>query len=308
MRNDFAKVIVERPRTGSHLPNLKTRLPRIHSWDTEADEYTGPLRISRRARWHSRDAKGQTDFLSPLTRFLHAQVGKPWNRVWSEIKHRFDERSLVQWHFVQHVKQMVELNCFIGKGSAVYDGSPRDGGTFTRVDGFYVHPETKTLEWADSWRNSLSKHPEHPVILIVPDANTEYRRIGGIWYVLTYAYYDPEETVSERFDGLLGKFVPVLRKEQKDAPRRYLLRRKQANRKELLEIRKYLADAPQLIKKRDWQKLTVGHYPNPRTALLAKNVSAKNIQFLEGEFEAVFTREECKRQQLGQVLSSPAES
>ncbi len=305
MRSDFAKVIVERPRGGSSLRNLKTRMPRIHSWDSETDDYSGPSRVSRRERWYSRSAKSQTDSLNPLTRFLHTQVGKPWNRVWSEVKHQFDERSTMQWHFVLHLKQMVKLNCFVGRGGMVYDSSLYHGSVFTRVDGFYVHPKTRTLEWAESWRSSHRECPEHPIILIAPNPNTECRRIRGIWRVLTYVHHDSEEIVSQRFDGLLGKLVPVRRKEQKDASRRYLVRQKQANRRELQEIKKYLAGASRLIKECGWRKLTIGRHPNLRVALLAKSAPSGNIACSGGELEAVRCLEDdYEQRQLGQRIAS----
>jgi hypothetical protein len=75
MRRDMHKVIVERPRYGGHGAR-KGRRPR----DLE-DE---PAKQGMRRPYQS-DPKSLNEHLGPLRRFLRKQVGRPWNKVYSEI-------------------------------------------------------------------------------------------------------------------------------------------------------------------------------------------------------------------------------
>ena len=84
MRSDMAKVVTERPRRGHGNPSKKWgRRLRKHEYDAEDH---GPTRaaIARRHQY-GWNAKEFSDLLGPLRRYLHKQVGRPWDKVWSEI-------------------------------------------------------------------------------------------------------------------------------------------------------------------------------------------------------------------------------
>jgi hypothetical protein len=49
------------------------------------------------------DSKQQSDFLAPLKRWLAKQVGRPWNKVYSELKSAFPARKHVYDHIFTHV-------------------------------------------------------------------------------------------------------------------------------------------------------------------------------------------------------------
>ena len=77
MRGDMPKVIVERARRGA-APLRKGRAVRD---DDLALSKIGPKR-------HARLRGGEkmlNENLSPLKRFLEKQVGRPWDKVWSEV-------------------------------------------------------------------------------------------------------------------------------------------------------------------------------------------------------------------------------
>jgi hypothetical protein len=142
MRKDMAKVITERPRRGSSIPSKKTRL-RIHRYDPENEYEALPKRIpaTRHLDWCDSEVKGFRDLLSPLRRFLRKNVGRPWNKVYSEIMQQLDVRKTMDRHLIEHVKLEVELNCFIGKDGEVYQPC------YGPVEGLYVHPKTRLLSW-----------------------------------------------------------------------------------------------------------------------------------------------------------------
>lgn len=47
------------------------------------------------------------DRLNPILRWLEAQVGRPWNKVHSEIAEKFDGRTLAGRHVLGHVRGFV---------------------------------------------------------------------------------------------------------------------------------------------------------------------------------------------------------
>jgi hypothetical protein len=107
MREDMQKLIVERPRLGSARTNYKSgkRLgpSEIRVALAENEDYdSGPRRASssRRNKWLNEN-------LAPLRRYLHSQIGRPWNKVFSEIRQNLDTRSAIGLHAMQHLYQFI---------------------------------------------------------------------------------------------------------------------------------------------------------------------------------------------------------
>jgi hypothetical protein len=93
------KVIVERPRRGRPNKGAARR---------GRNDLEGPQKLTIRAfydrDWHGKETR---DHLSPLRRYLRAQVGRPWNQVYSEICAATDRRSAVQRHVLEHIGDYV---------------------------------------------------------------------------------------------------------------------------------------------------------------------------------------------------------
>lgn len=101
MRKDMFKVIVERPRVGG----WGSRKGRAQAADLL------PSRIGlRRAVKESGDYKVLNENLAPLRRYLGQQVGRPWNKVYSEICAHLTSASTVQQHVRDHIKDFVQLH------------------------------------------------------------------------------------------------------------------------------------------------------------------------------------------------------
>lgn len=73
MREDMAKVIVERPRRGAS-GRLKGRL--------RGNRQAQP--IKQGMKFLLADTKSLNENLAPLRRYLARQVGRPWSKVYSE--------------------------------------------------------------------------------------------------------------------------------------------------------------------------------------------------------------------------------
>jgi hypothetical protein len=76
MRHDMAKIIVERPRRGAgRLRN------RCKAFSEDLPRFLGVRRDAIRRGGE----KHLNENLQPLWRYLERQVGRPWNKVYSEI-------------------------------------------------------------------------------------------------------------------------------------------------------------------------------------------------------------------------------
>ena len=72
--------------------------------------------------------KGFTDKLNPAYRWLASRCERPWSEVYSELKKKFDTRSLASWHIVnQHMLAEVQ-------GA----GSEQDGGSKWHHQRFFI--------------------------------------------------------------------------------------------------------------------------------------------------------------------------
>ena len=138
MRSDMQKVIVERPRLlRARWKNRKTALRLTTQQNIDAlrngeDYDSGPSRASSR-----RHEKWLNENLAPLERYLRRQSGRPWDKVYSEIRERIDARSATGLHVLQHLEDCIALNTFLKDGKVFERGR---WGWVQEVRGLYVHP------------------------------------------------------------------------------------------------------------------------------------------------------------------------
>jgi hypothetical protein len=117
MRDDMARVIVERPRIPAH----KARKGRRRDLE-DLPSHEGV----RRAAELSGDRKMLNENLKPLRRYLDKQVGRPWDKVYSEIAAHLRVDSIVQQHVRDHLKDFVAvkprrgINSWWGFGNALW--------------------------------------------------------------------------------------------------------------------------------------------------------------------------------------------
>jgi hypothetical protein len=93
------KVLVERPRLGGWGVRKGRRA-------RDLDALPG-FQGMRRAIRESGNWKSLNENLSPLRRFLERQVGRPWNKVHSEIRAGINPRNEVQAHVLTHIDQFL---------------------------------------------------------------------------------------------------------------------------------------------------------------------------------------------------------
>jgi hypothetical protein len=193
----MAKVLTERPRTRSWEERRKTgRRIRIQELDDELDVPTEVSRepSGRRRVYH--DYKSFTDHIMPLKRYLEAQVGRPWNDVWSEMCQTLDRRSMSGNHVFEHIRWEVETKTvMVGDEVHEYiDGS----GTTRPVERLFVHPVTGILSYKKPkpYRPRRTRDQNKRRL----SAGRYLIRVEGIWYE---ALYDRRE--EEPISSLLVK-------------------------------------------------------------------------------------------------------
>ena len=186
MRADMFKVIVEAGRGGGGLQGKARKF---------RNSEEAPVKLGIRSGYRSR--KWARDSLNPLYRYLHSQVGRPWNKIYSEICDTVDVRSTVQQHLRLHVDQFVELEVKL-VGNEVYS-STRYGMTALRPGDLFVHPRTSLLlekkrrpRDAASRRKPTANRTDRRVL----DAQRQLHLIDGQWYLVQVAQLPQPSTVT----------------------------------------------------------------------------------------------------------------
>ncbi len=156
MRPDMDKVIVERPRRGAEWEEPGRR--RAAQRDRQ-DPESAPLRESMGGR---RKTKMLNENLAPLRRFLLKNVGRPWDKVRSEIAEHVRPTSAVQAHVLQHLRDYVEEHPIVVDGIAyrVERGGFRPiADVKRRYRALYVCPRTGLLKVAEMPKRKKPRHP-----------------------------------------------------------------------------------------------------------------------------------------------------
>jgi hypothetical protein len=194
MRSDLAKCTTERGRTGSYMGKIKYGGKVRIDLDLDHDYLNefGGFRSSARRRHHS--YKGFTDVLGPLRGAIRRNLGRPWDKVFSEFCRVLDRRSLSGYHIWTHLQSEVQTNTFIENGKVL--SLPRHSWLPREVDGFYVHPITGILCHAEveGWRTTRRRLANaKPESIPVPGMEPwKYQQVDGLWFrVLTISVTDP---------------------------------------------------------------------------------------------------------------------
>ena len=182
MRSDMSKVLVERPR----LVNYGDRKGR------KVDLDLLPSKEGMRAP-HVRNWGGKqlNENLSPLRRLIESRVGRPWNKVYSEICQHLRADNTVQQHVKDHIEDFVAIKTSTMDGQLVIHskyGSPRllnRDSTELYVDpvtGILCRNKTKLSYRQERKLWKAKMEAEKASKIHVAKDGTEYRKVDGIWY------------------------------------------------------------------------------------------------------------------------------
>jgi hypothetical protein len=178
MRPDMDKVIVERPRSGGGARRPKG----IRKRERLAMNDLLPSREGYRRRWTSW-TKHLNEHLGPLRRYLQSQVGRPWNKVYSEISRHLRLDSAVQSHVLDHLWDYVEVNTRLVNG-VVCSTTGRPIGEsrswWRQPPLYYVCPKSGLLKGVR--RSSRNQRPVVKPVFLEIDARRQWHQVNGIWF------------------------------------------------------------------------------------------------------------------------------
>ena len=158
--------------------------------------------------------KGFTDLLGPLKRWLHAQVGRPWNDVYSEACAVIKPDSVIRAHVKTHLLEYVERHTFMYGGEICIVDTCRGGGIkpvgpwqYGRTQ-FYVHPETGLLHdlQPPPRQERFAWHRQLPDSTIWLNDRQALKQIKGLWYFCQFKLFSLNEKIAP-YDHATGEVV-----------------------------------------------------------------------------------------------------
>jgi len=186
MRHDMYKVIVERPR-------IRASFARSRPDPVDLD--CSPRQEGIRKRHTHR--KHLNENLRPLQRYLAAQVGRPWDKVYSEMCAAIDRRNTVQQHIHQHIGDFVAIRVVEIDGALHEDLG--DGRSHPLRDRYgselYVDPCSGLL-CRNRWRERARRQHRDECERKGSELSQQWRRVSptvqlhkidGIWYRIELA-------------------------------------------------------------------------------------------------------------------------
>lgn len=182
MREDMAKVIVERPRILDDRPRKGRGL------DEDLPAKIGMRRHQRMRGGH----KTLNENLAPLRRFLEKQVGRRWDDVYSEIAKNLRADNTVQQHVRDHVRDFVEfsrleiwMTVILPNGSIERRLRPSWQILYVDPDDGILKRNPLRLGWKAQRRKAARAAAVRDTVRV--SAMRDLKLIDGIWYEVDYA-------------------------------------------------------------------------------------------------------------------------
>ncbi len=140
MRQDMNKLLVERPRCG-----WRTRKLNRGKIKAAGEDYPSRIGVRRQRATNGSKTKYLNENLAPLKRYLGKQAGRPWDKIYSELRANISPKNAVQMHILEHVHDFV-ARPVIGKDGAwiwprrfAWSDGPKKGQ-------LYIHPRDGILK------------------------------------------------------------------------------------------------------------------------------------------------------------------
>lgn len=186
MRDDYDKIICERPR----LYASKTYKHVRRSTVAKDDEYSNLSNKESMRRPYGYERKQFNDYLNPLYRWLDKQVGRPWDKVQSDLHQMLDSRKTTDQHVWDHVKREVQERVIKEDGKVLVLNEYI--GAYEKLRSGKLYVWNGILK-----KNKLSakkvypryKKEVEPVYLYEPDGFVyQYEKLGAMWHFVTYQW------------------------------------------------------------------------------------------------------------------------
>jgi hypothetical protein len=246
MRADMGKVLVERPRLGRRRAATwpgKGYRKQLRKYFQAGDSPPQCEGMKKSYNWYG--TKHFNEHLGPLRRFLNSNVGRPWDKVYSEICQHVDRGNVVQKHILTHLFDYVVTNVIL------IDGEPCQGEAYARQYGQPLRTTGRWYQWYVCPKSGLlrkskyvpreHKKPTPPRLVKLNNKQVCVDR-GGVWELISVtlvAKHAPH--YAPAYDAILQRGIdargPVTSEEVIDhGTIRYTLSRRVLSQKELLAM------------------------------------------------------------------------
>jgi hypothetical protein len=161
-----------------------------------------------------RDLKSLNENCAPLARYLERQAGRPWDKVYSEMRAVIDGRNGVQRHILEHLDQYVAVHTRRVDGQLIHLGQ-HFLGLQRAWQPLYVDARTHLLRrnpQGSSWRRTYrerqqAKDRERAQVWREVSDRRQLHRFEGCWFEVEIA---PLPSSPEaRWDVLRRRMVNV---------------------------------------------------------------------------------------------------
>lgn len=209
MRADMGKVLVERPRLGgwrfARRPG-KGYAKRVRKC---LDGDDSPPQREAMKRCHGDGTKHFNEHLASLRRFLNSNVGRPWDKVYSEICKHVDRGNVVQKHILTHLFDYVVTRVVL------IDGQPCRGDAYARSYGEPLRTSYRRHQWYVCPKSGLLKRSRYiphrrkhssPPRRVVLNKTQICLFLGGQWELATIAPL-PGLNEPRGYDVILKRYV-----------------------------------------------------------------------------------------------------
>lgn len=189
MRPDMHHLLVERGHAGRSRRNRWTTR-QMKSWGSRC-RFRNEEDDQRESRLALRWGPAFSENLAPLRRYLDAQVGRPWDKVYAEIRAHVNADSAVQYHILQHLYDRLAVNVWREADGTLWY-RPRWGYLSPLSAGWvplYVCPDTGLIRRVKH-RRVLAAPPPPPDHLPATGPDHEYRELAGQWYEVWWGTVD----------------------------------------------------------------------------------------------------------------------
>lgn len=203
MRPDFNKQLTERERLGHTMHFGEFRNCKGNKVIDE-EMSGGKESIHTRRRLAAGPLRGRKQFnenLNPLKNFLRVNVGRPWDKIYSEITTAFDKRKVINNHILEHLFQYVELQVHIIDGKPCTMNTRRYGPeelyspitTNPRYPTYYVDPRDGILKAPKAGKTRRQRDAESAAeesaaakkVFCKIDKDSNLHLVNDVWYVYT---------------------------------------------------------------------------------------------------------------------------
>jgi hypothetical protein len=209
VRADLNKVMCESPRVGGddfheYRPRMKQFVDHYEDLDDDIilnGDSSGPRVGIRSSKVYWNGRKSFNEHLNPLRGIIRKNVGRRWDKVYSELCSVFDKRSVINQHILIHLFQYVETkNIYVRDGKLWFlensSYRPSNG------DGNFVPLRNSRVEWYVDPRNGILRENTNKISYrsqrkqaaasrleaerdekqTFPDGSSIFRDHKGIWF------------------------------------------------------------------------------------------------------------------------------